>query len=142
MDDGTTIGICICLIMIFIQLRHNLSLPPLVRKWIHFLIGKDFKFLVFKGKYPKLHCLFVSEILIMLKPLYFAVKLTTAEFFLWSRGTKVRLHELFHSVPSPMSRWAQNAEASGGSVSQMLLMEFAPAMSTTLYLQNTPVRMP
>lgn len=49
---------------------------------------------------------------------------------------------LFHMLSSPTSRWAQNAEVSGGSVSQMLLMEFAPVMSMILYLLSTPVRMP
>lgn len=47
---------------------------------------------------------------------------------------------LFHTVSFLTSRWAQNAEASGGSASQMLLMGFAPVMSMTQSMQNIPVR--
>lgn len=137
-----TICIFIYLILIFIHLNYNLSLLHPFKKWIHFSVGKAFNCQYFGENTLKCIVFAINEILILLVTTGFCYQTHNSQVLPLIRGIEVCLHELFHTVSSPTSRWAQNAEASGGSVSQMLLTESAPVMSTILYLQNTHVRIP
>ena len=136
------IGIFTYLILIFIHLNHNISLLLLFKKWIHFSVGKAFNCQCVRENTLKCIAFAVNEILIMLVTTVLCYQTHNSQVLPLIREMEVYLHELIHAVSSPTSRWAQNAEASGGSVSQMLLMEFAPVMSTILYLRNTPVCIP